>query len=56
MCRLKDELGTVLYRRAPTKDEVISKALAGEVYPPKTTRHYLPFRYQDIRIKLSHLF
>ena len=56
MCRFKDAQGTVLYRRAPTKEEVIQKALAGEVYPPKTTRHYLPFRYQDIRIKLSYLY
>ncbi len=55
MCRFKDAQGTVLYRRAPTKEEVVQKALAGEVYPPKTTRHYLPFRYQDIRIRLSYL-
>lgn len=56
MCRFKEESGTLLYRRAPSKEEVVQKALAGEVYPPKTTRHYLPFRYQDIRIKLSHLY
>lgn len=56
MSRFKDAQGTILYRRAPTKEEVLQKALAGEVYPPKTTRHYLPFRYQDIRIKLSYLY
>ncbi len=25
--------------RAPTKDEVLAHALAGKLYPPKTTRH-----------------
>lgn len=54
--KLKRQKGTLIYRRTPTKDEVISRALAGDRYPPKTTRHHLPFRYQDIRIKLSYLF
>ncbi|MBN1786550.1 MAG: ParB N-terminal domain-containing protein [Candidatus Methanofastidiosa archaeon] len=54
--KLDGKNGALLYRRAPTKKEVIERALSGRLYPPKTTRHYLPFRYQDIRIKLSNLF
>jgi len=54
--KLSDDKGVLLYRRAPTKEEVIEKALSGDKFPPKTTRHYLPFRYQDIRIKINHLF
>ena len=48
--------GELLYRRSLTKDEVIKAALEGRTYAPKTTRHYLPFRYQDIRVKVAHLF
>lgn len=48
--------GVLLYRRDPTKEEVIRHAMEGDLLPPKTTRHYLPYRYQDIRVPLSKLF
>jgi len=51
-----DGKGVLLYRRDPTKEEVISHARERELFPPKTTRHYLPYRYQDIRVPLSKLF
>ncbi|HPR42117.1 MAG TPA: ParB N-terminal domain-containing protein [Candidatus Methanofastidiosa archaeon] len=54
--KLDGENGVLLYRRSRTKKEVIERAMSGEMFPPKTTRHYLPFRYQDIRIKINHLF
>jgi len=48
--------GVLLYRRDPTKEEVIRHAKEGDLLPPKTTRHHLPYRYQDIRVPLSKLF
>ncbi|MHC1604546.1 MAG: ParB N-terminal domain-containing protein [Candidatus Methanofastidiosia archaeon] len=47
--------GVVFYRKAPTKEEVLAIAKEGRVFPPKTTRHYLPYRYQNIRVKLTYL-
>jgi len=54
--RFDGEKGFLIYRRAHTKEEVIERAMKGEKFPPKTTRHYLPFRYQDIRMKINYLF
>ncbi len=48
--------GVLLYRHVPTKEEVIALAESGGVFPPKTTRHHLPYRYQDIRVRLSTLY
>jgi len=56
LTKMENREGVLLYRRAHTKEEVIERALKGNKFPPKTTRHYLPYRYQDIRIKLSYLF
>ncbi|MGQ4832898.1 MAG: ParB N-terminal domain-containing protein [Candidatus Asgardarchaeia archaeon] len=45
-----------LYRVAPTKEEVISRASKGFVFAPKTTRHVLPFVPKRINVPLSELF
>jgi len=42
-------------RRAPTKKEVIEKASKNEVFSPKTTRHWIPYKYPYIYIKKEEL-
>ncbi|MHA1444637.1 MAG: hypothetical protein ACTSR4_07810, partial [Candidatus Hodarchaeales archaeon] len=44
-----------LLRRTLTKQDVIDTARSGKVYAPKTTRHILTFRYQDIKVPMSAL-
>ncbi len=46
---------TAFVRRAPTKQEVIDKASNGEVFPPKTTRHWFPYKYPYIYIPKEEL-
>jgi hypothetical protein len=46
---------TVFLRRAPTKKEVIERASRNEVFPPKTTRHWFPYKYPYIYIKKEEL-
>jgi hypothetical protein len=39
-----------------SKQEVIRRGLTGDLYPPRTTRHFFPFRKSDtLEIKLSDL-
>ena len=38
-----------------TKTEVLEMGFSGEVFPPKTSRHTLPFKIPSIRILLSEL-
>ena len=38
-----------------TKTEVLEMGLSGDVFPPKTSRHTLPFKMPSIRIPLSEL-
>ena len=38
-----------------TKTEVLEMGLSGDVFPPKTSRHTLPFKIPSIRIPLSEL-
>ena len=38
-----------------TKTEVLEKGVSGDVFPPKTSRHTLPFKIPSIRIPLSEL-
>jgi hypothetical protein len=38
-----------------TKDEVIGMGLSGELFPPKTSRHFFPFEIPEIRIPLDEL-
>ncbi len=38
-----------------TKTEVLEMGLSGDVFPPKTSRHTLPFNIPSIRIPLSEL-
>ena len=38
-----------------TKQDVINTAKKKELYAPKTTRHILSFRYQDIKGPLKTL-
>ncbi len=38
-----------------SKDLVISRALSGHPYPSKTSRHFIPHRPKDFRIKLAKL-
>jgi hypothetical protein len=44
-----------LLRRELTKDDVVQITNSGKVFAPKTTRHILSFRYQDIRLSLEKL-
>ena len=45
-----------LLRKILTKQDVLNTAKSGEVFAPKTTRHILTYRYQDIRVPLENLF
>ncbi len=45
-----------LLRKTLTKKDVIQTAKSGNVYAPKTTRHILTYRYQDIKVPLENLF
>ncbi len=38
-----------------TKDDVVAKVLDGEVFPPKTTRHVLHSRLEEIKVQLEEL-
>ncbi len=44
-----------LLRRTLTKQDVIDTARSRNVYAPKTTRHILTFRYQDIKVPMKAL-
>ncbi len=44
-----------LLRKALTKQDVVSTALNKKPFAPKTTRHILSFRYQDIKVPLKNL-
>lgn len=46
---------TAMIRRAVTKQDVVDMTLSGNVFAPKTTRHILPYRYQEIYVKLEDL-
>lgn len=41
--------------RAPTKDEVLRQAELGKPYPPKTTRHFFPWKLQEEPVPLAKL-
>jgi len=45
-----------LLRTNVTKQDVIDNAIAGKPFAPKTTRHILSFRYQDIKVPLEALY
>ena len=38
-----------------TKDEVIRRGKTGDLYPPRTTRHFIPFLRPEINIPLDKL-
>ena len=38
-----------------TKEEVLTRGLSEEVFPPKTSRHLFPFRVPSIKIPLEEL-
>ena len=42
-------------KESVTKTEVLEMGVAGDVFPPKTSRHTLPFKIPSIRIPLSEL-
>ncbi len=46
---------TAFLRRATTKEEVIEKASKNEVFSPKTTRHWFPYKYPYLYIKKEAL-
>ncbi|MFX1515893.1 MAG: ParB N-terminal domain-containing protein [Promethearchaeota archaeon] len=53
------ETGTgkfALLRTRVTKQDVIESAKSNKLFAPKTTRHILSFRYQDIKVPLDALF
>jgi hypothetical protein len=39
----------------PSKDEVVAQARAGKLYPPKTTRHFFPWKLQEQPVRLADL-
>lgn len=41
--------------KPPTKDEVLLQAAAGKLFPPKTTRHYFPWKFQESPVPLDDL-
>jgi len=45
----------ILVRKPPTKQEVVETAISGKPFAPKTTRHILSFKYQDIQVPLKNL-
>ena len=42
-------------RESITKTEVLEMGVSGDVFPPKTSLHTLPFKIPSIRIPLSEL-
>lgn len=46
---------TAFLRRTLTKEEVIEKASRNEVFSPKTTRHWFPYKYPYLYIKKEEL-
>ena len=42
-------------KESVTKIEVLEMGVSGDVFPPKTSRHTLPFKIPSIRIPLSEL-
>jgi hypothetical protein len=44
-----------LLRSTITKEDVLETAKKRELYAPKTTRHILSFKYQDIKVPLEAL-
>jgi hypothetical protein len=55
-CVQKKTATFALLRKSLTKEDVLTSAKSGNVFAPKTTRHILTFRYQDIRVPLETLF
>lgn len=41
--------------KPPSKDEVLRQAEAGKPFPPKTTRHFFPWRLQEQPVPLAEL-
>lgn len=39
----------------PEKDEVIAQALVGKLFPPKSTRHFFPWKFAEHPVPLAHL-
>ncbi len=53
------EIGRAIFsllRTRVTKRDVIKSARTKRLYAPKTTRHILSFKYQDIKVPLETLF
>lgn len=45
----------ILYVKKPEKEEVIKAGLTGTLFPPKSTRHVIPFRPVNLRCPLELL-
>ncbi|OGI14746.1 hypothetical protein A3K63_02620 [Candidatus Micrarchaeota archaeon RBG_16_49_10] len=41
--------------RRQTKESVVRKAMRGEKFPPKTTRHIIPNRVEGVMVSLNRL-
>lgn len=39
----------------PAKDEVVAQAKAGKLYPPKSTRHFFPWKFKESPVPLAQL-
>jgi len=46
---------TAFLRRSLTKKEVIEKASRNEVFSPKTTRHWFPYKYPYLYVKKEEM-
>lgn len=57
MNMLKNDHACMLFiRKPPSKLDVVQRATLGKVFPPKTTRHKIPFMIRKVNIKLDDLF
>lgn len=50
-----DKGRSVLYRKIYTKDEIVARARAGKLFPPKSTRHLIPNRIIRLNMRLGWL-
>lgn len=49
------ENGSLFYRQPPKRTEVIELAQSGQSVPAKSTRHWLPYKYQHIMVPLEEM-
>ncbi|MEM3427584.1 MAG: ParB N-terminal domain-containing protein [Nitrososphaerales archaeon] len=55
MGEMLSKFALILYRPTLDKKDVIKCALSKKLYPPKSTRHVLPFKPKDVCFRLMYL-